>query len=124
MSYAPLSMKQGDSIAAYRIVRATSSPHTVALVTATTDVIFGVTQDNASQSNQAVPVAISGIAKVYCNDTMAAGALAMADSSGRAVPLAESTAGVYVVGVCLQTVTATGTLADFLIRPSRVNDVP
>jgi len=117
MSNAPISMKQGDSIAAYRIVRATSSPNTCALTTATTDVIIGVTLDSANSSNQAVPVGISGIQKVYMNDTAAAGALVMTDSSGRGLPAVANTAGVYVIGVCLNTVSATGTLAEVLVNP-------
>jgi hypothetical protein len=117
MSFAPVSMKQGDSIAAYRIVRHTATPHTVALCTATTDVIFGVTVDEALKSNQAVQVQVAGLAKVYCNDTLAAGALVMSDASGRAVPAVANTAGVYVLGVCLNTVSATGTIADVLLNP-------
>ncbi len=117
------SFKQADSITAHRIVRV-SAAQTVAVVSATTDIIIGVTTDDANKSNQAVPVAIGGIAKVYCNDTMAAGTLIKADASGRGVAFAESTAGVYVLGVCLDTVSATGTLADVLINPLRLNDVP
>lgn len=123
MSFAPVSFKQGDSIAAYRIVRV-SAAHTVAACSAATDIIAGVTTDNANASNQRVPVAISGIAKVYCNETMAAGTLVKTDASGRGVPLVESTAGVYVLGVLLETVSATGTLADVLVNPFRANDVP
>ena len=124
MSNAPISFKQGDSIAAYRIVRVTSTPNTVALSTATTDIVVGVTLDNASSSNQAVPVAVSGIAKVYMNETAASGVLVMTDASGRGTPFVESTAGVYTIGVLLNTVSATGTLADVLIQPRRMNDVP
>ena len=124
MSFAPVSFKQGDSIAAYRIVRHTSTPHTVALSTATTDIIVGVTADNANSSNQRVPVAVAGIAKVYMNDTAAAGALVMTDASGRGIPFVESTAGVYTLGVLLETVSATGAIADVLVQPRRINDVP
>jgi hypothetical protein len=124
MSNAPISFKQGSSISAYRIVRVTSTPNTVAACTATTDIIIGVTTDDCSNANQAVPVAVSGVAKVYMNDTAASGALVMTDASGRGVPFVESTAGVYTVGVLLNTVSATGTLAEVLIQPRRMNDVP
>jgi len=123
MSFAPISMKQGDSIAAYRIVRV-SAANTVAACSATTDIIVGVTDDEAQKSTQAVPVMVGGVGKVYCNDTMAAGVLIKTDASGRGVAFAESTAGVYVLGVCLDTVTATGTIARVLINPFRANDVP
>lgn len=120
MSNAPVSFKQGDSIAAYRIVRATSTPNTVALASATTDVLIGVTVDEATKSTQAVPVAISGIAKVYMNDTCAAGSIITTDASGRGIAATANTAGVYVLGVCLNTVSATGTLADVLLQPYQV----
>lgn len=123
MSFAPISMKQGDSISAYHIVRVSGS-HTVAACTAATDIIVGVTQDNAGLSSQAVPVAVSGVARVYCNDTMAAGTLIKTDATGKGVPFAESTAGVYVLGVCLDTVSATGTIASVIVNPFRANDVP
>lgn len=123
MSFAPISMKQGDSISAYRIVRV-SGAHTVAACSAATDIIIGVTVDEAQKSTQAVPVAMSGIARVYCNDTMAAGTLVKTDASGRGVPFVESTAGVYVLGVLLDTVSATGTIASVVVNPFRANDVP
>ena len=117
MSYAPISMKQGDSIAAYRIVRLTSAD-TVALCTAATDFPLGVTQDNANAANQRVPVAIAGIARVYCNDSIAAGGLVQSDASGRAVPAVATTAGVYAVGVLLgPKVNATGAIAEILVQP-------
>jgi hypothetical protein len=119
MSYAPISMKQGDSIAAYRIVRITSS-NTVAAASATTDALIGVTQDNAGSSNQAVPVAIAGIARVYMNDTCAAGGPVTTDSVGRGVPATANTAGVYIIGHALHAVSATGTLAEVLINPFQI----
>lgn len=124
MSYAPISFKQADSIAAYRIVRVTSSPNTVALCSATTDIIIGVTTDNAGKSSQAVPVGISGVHKVYMNETAPAGTLVMTNASGQGIPFVESTAGVYVLGTLLNTVSATGTLAEVLVNPRRHNDVP
>jgi hypothetical protein len=122
-AYEPLSFKQASSITAHRIVRV-SAVNTVAHCSATTDIIAGVTTDEATNSNQRVPVAVAGIAKVYCNETMAAGVLVQSDASGRAVPFVEGTAGVYTLGVLLETVSATGTLAQVLVQPRRMNDVP
>ncbi len=119
MSNAPISMKQGDSIAAYRIVRV-SAANTVALASATTDVLMGITQDNANSSNQAVPVAVSGIARLYCNDTISAGGLVTTDATGRGIPAVVNTAGVNVIGVCLDTVSATGTIAQILVNPYQI----
>ena len=124
MSNAPISFKQGSSISAYRIVRATATPNTVAACSATTDICIGVTADDCSNANQSVPVIVSGIAKVYMNETAAAGVLVMTNAAGQGIPFAESTAGVYTIGVLLNTVSATGTLAEVLIQPRRMNDVP
>ena len=121
MAIAPISMKQADSIAAYRIVRV-SAGDTVALCTATTDIILGVTTDNANAANQRVPVAIGGIARVYCNDSIAAGGWVMTDASGRGVPASVNTAGIYVVGVLLgPKVNATGAIAEILVKPQQLS---
>lgn len=120
MSNAPISMKQASSITAYRIVRVTATPNTVALASATTDVLIGITTDEATSANQGVPVQCSGVAKLYCNDTIASGGLVTTDASGRGVPATANTAGVNVIGVCLNTVTATGTLAEILINPYQI----
>ena len=117
MGIAQVSMKQGDSIAAYRIVRVTSAD-TVAACSAVTDVPFGVTQDNANASTQAVPVAIAGIARVYFNDSVAAGALVATDASGRAIPYVALSTGSYYVGILIgPKVNATGAIAEILVRP-------
>jgi len=123
MSFSPLSFPVADSLGAYLIVRVNTSGQ-VAACSATTDIIAGVTVDQATKSNQAVPVAVSGIAKVYCNDTISAGGLVMTNAAGQGIPFVEGTAGVYVLGVCLNDVNATGTLAEVLLRPQRLNDVP
>lgn len=116
MSYAPLSLRAAATLSAYRIVRVNSSGQAAAC-SATSDVIAGISQDETSAALQAVPVANSGIAKLYCNDTIAAGGLVMTDAQGRGIPAVANTAGVYVVGVCLNTVSATGTLAEILVNP-------
>jgi hypothetical protein len=116
MSNAPVSMKSGATISAYRLVRV-SGANVVTACSATTDVIAGIITDEASASGVHVPLVHDGIAKLYCNDTIAAGGLVMTDAQGRGVPAVATTAGVYVVGVCLNTVSATGTLAEILVNP-------
>ena len=120
MSFAPVSLKVADSIAANRIVRVNGA-NQVGLATAPADLIGGVTVDEATKSNQAVPVAVAGIAKVYCNDTITAGGAVMTDGSGRAIPAVATTSGVYALGICLNTVSATGTLAEVLINPFQLD---
>ena len=117
MSFAPVSMKVADSIAAYRIVKV-SAANTVALTDTTTSVPFGITQDNSNAANQYVPVAVAGIARVYCNDSIAAGGAFMTDATGRAVPYVAASTGNYMVGVNVgPKVNATGAIAEVLIRP-------
>lgn len=123
MSFAPVSFKAADSISAYRIVNI-SAAGTVALADTTTDGIIGVTVDEATAANQAVPVAVSGVAKVYCNETMAAGALVTTNATGMAVPATGSTTGTAVLGRVLDAVSATGTIARVLIQPFTLFDVP
>jgi hypothetical protein len=123
MSFAPISLKVGDSIAAYRIVHLNGAMQ-VALTSATTDGIIGVTTDVATNANQAVPVAVSGVALVYCNDTFTAGGLVTTNAAGQAVPATAGTAGVAVLGRMLETVSATGTIAKVLVQPSIIYEVP
>jgi hypothetical protein len=108
------------SIAAYRIVRvsSTTTGNFIALCSATSDVPFGVTQDNCNAVNQYVPVAIGGIARVYVNDSLAAGAAFCTDAVGRAVPYTTPSTGGYMVGINIgPKVNATGAIAEVLIRP-------
>lgn len=123
MSFAPVSFKAADSISAYRIVNLSASG-TVTLADTTTDGLIGVTVDEATAANQAVPVAVSGIAKVYCNETMTAGTLVTTNATGMAVPAVASTAGVAVLGRIVDEVDATGTIARVLINPFTLFDVP
>jgi hypothetical protein len=120
---APISMKVADSITAYRIVRI-SAANTVSTCSATTDGIFGVTQDNCANANQAVAVQCLGVGSVYCNDTLTAGGFVTTDASGRAVPATGSTTGTNVLGRVLETVSATGTIAKVLVNPFVLFDVP
>jgi hypothetical protein len=116
MSNAPVSMKSGATLSAYRLVRV-SGANIVTACSAGTDVIAGIITDEAAASGIHVPVAVSGVAKLYCNDTIAAGGLVMTNNLGQGIPAVATTAGVYVVGVCLNTVSATGTLAEILVNP-------
>ncbi len=119
MSFAPLSFKAAATLSAYRIVKISAS-QTVNVATAATDKLLGVTVNDNKDTSQAVPIAVAGIVKVYMNDTCAAGAFITADASGFGVPVSVNTAGVYAIGQVLQTVSATGTLADVLIQPMQL----
>jgi len=116
---APISMKVASTIAAYRIVTCTTgTASTVKVPAAATERPIGITSDSVLDTSSAIPVAFSGIQKLYFNDTVTSGALVASDSSGRGVPHVDTTAGSYVVGVLIgATVAATGTIADVLIGP-------
>ena len=116
-SFEPVSMKQGDSIAAYRIVRA-SSADTVAVCTATTDLPFGVTTDNSNSTVHGVPVQVKGICRVQFNDSVVAGGLVATDAVGRGIPYVALSTGNYSVGVLIgPKVNATGAIAQILLQP-------
>ena len=116
---APISMKVQTTLAANRIVAlVTGTANTVKYPAAASEVAIGVTADTVLDTTGSIPVYIGGIAKIYFNDTCAAGGLVAADSSGRAVPHVNVTAGSYVIGSLIgPTVAATGTIAEVLIQP-------
>ena len=120
MGYMPQSYKVQATLAAYRIVTAlTGTANTVKYPAAVSEFPLGVTLDTVLDTTAAIPVAAPGqIAKVYFNDTCQSGAFVASDSSGRAVPHVNVTAGSYVVGVLVgPTVALTGTIADVFIMP-------
>lgn len=116
---APISFKVAATLPAYRIVvMSTATANTVKLSAAVTELPVGVTTDTVLDTNQAIPVAIAGIAKVYFNDSCASGGLVEADSSGRGVAHTALSTGSYVIGTLIgPKVEDTGTIADVLINP-------
>jgi hypothetical protein len=111
------SFKVGATLAAQRIV-AISAADTVGYPAAATTQPIGVTRDTVKDTNQAIPVQVIGRAKVFFNDTCAAGGLVAADASGRAVPHVDTTAGSYVIGRLVgPAVSATGTIGEILVMP-------
>ena len=116
---APISMKVQTTLSAYRVVTMlTGTANTVKLPAAVSELPVGITVDTVLDTTGAIPVAFSGIQKLYFNDTVTSGAYVAADSSGRGVPHVNVTAGSFVIGVLVgATVAATGTIADVLINP-------
>lgn len=115
----PISMKVNATIAAYRIVTAlTGTAHTVKVPASASELPIGITCDTVLDTSVAIPVAISGIQKLYFNDTVASGAYVASNNAGQGVPHANVTAGSYVVGILIgPAVAATATIADVLINP-------
>jgi len=115
------SFKVATTLSAYRGVYV-SAAHTVAYVNAATSLPVGITIDDVKDTNQGIPVAVSGaITKLYFNDTVAAGGLVAIDSSGRGIPFAAaatSTTQNHYVGVLIgAAVAATGTIAQVMVQP-------
>ena len=113
------SFKVQSTLAAYRIVTSvTGTANTVKVPASATERCFGVTVDTVLDTINAIPVAVSGIAKVYFNDTVTSGNLVASNNAGQGVPHVDTTAGSYVIGILVgPTVAATGTIADVLIQP-------
>lgn len=119
MAHDPISFKAGTTIPAYRIVQMnTATANTVIVAAAATNVLIGVTANTVLETGLAIPVIVSGIAKVYFNDSCVSGALVTADSSGRGIQHASASAGSYVIGTLIGAkVEDTGTIAEVLVNP-------
>lgn len=113
---APISMKVATTLAANRIVYV-SAAHTVAYPANATTKCVGVTANTVVETTQAIPVSIAGEAYLEFNDSIAAGALVASNNAGQGVPHVDTTAGSYVIGVALEAVQSTGTVAKILINP-------
>lgn len=121
-----LPFKVASTLSAYRIVTlSTSTANQVKYPASDLRPYIGITKDTVLDTNQAIPVQIAGIAKLYFNDTCGTGQIVGSDSSGRGIALgafaATSTAATLTsayIGVLIgPTVAATGTIADVLIMP-------
>lgn len=123
----PLSFKVLTTLAAYRVVSAVSgTANTVQYPEANTKLPLGITVDTVKDTVGSIPIAGPGnIAKLYFNDTVGAGQLVAADSSGRGVPFvlgAATTTAMTIqsayIGILVgPAVAATATIADVLILP-------
>lgn len=125
MSAQPESFKVADTIASYRGVMIGTADSVLVRDTVTT-IPIGVTkneQKNAGGGN--VPVALAGsLAKLFFNDTAAAGAVVGLDSSGRGITFAAVTTASYAIGILSgPAVLATGTIAEIIVMPHS-NTIP
>lgn len=112
-----ISLKVLTTLLAQRIVALSTTPHTAIYPAAVTSPQIGITCDTVLDTTGAIPVRVSGIQKVYMNDTCAAGDLIAGDSSGFGKKHVDTTAGSYVVGKALEASAATGTVIQVLIQP-------
>lgn len=97
-----------------------SAANTVAYPSANTDLPIGITNDDVTDTNQAISVVTGGITKLLFNDTVTAGAKVALDTSGRGVPATASETSTYVGVLVGETVAATGTIANVLVQPGLV----
>lgn len=116
---ASVSFKASTTISAYRIVTMlTATADTVKVPASASEVAIGITQDTVLETGTAIPVAVSGISKLYFNDSVGSGKFVASNNAGQGVPHVDVTAGSYVIGVLVgPTVNTTGTIADVLIQP-------
>lgn len=116
------------TLLAQRIVSmATDAEWTVEYPAAGGDLPVGITVDTVKDTTQSIPVAGPGeFAKCFFNDTVTAGGLVGSDSAGRGIPIADvqTTTGFTVlaayVGISLEDVDATATIAQVYIMPGFV----
>lgn len=119
------SFKVASTLAAQRIVAGVSgSAGVVGYPEDARRLFVGVTIDDVDDTNQAIPVQVNGIAKVYFNDTCAAWGLVSSDASGRGIPFTPAntssslTLATGVIGLLVDSaVSATGTVAQVLVNP-------
>jgi hypothetical protein len=112
-----ITLKVLTTLLAQRIVALSTAPHTAIYPAALTSPMVGITLDTVLDTTGSLPVRVSGIAKVYMNDTCAAGDLIAGDSSGFGKKHVDSTAGSYVIGQALEASAATATVIQVLIQP-------
>lgn len=115
------------TLAAYRIVSlVTGTAFTVEFPDTVTALPVGVTKDTVKDTTGSIPVRCAGErAKLFFNDTLAAGELVSPDTSGRGVPFAmgAATTTALTINTCYigpligPTVALTGTLAEVLVMP-------
>lgn len=115
----PISMKVNATISAYRIVTAlTGTAQTVKVPASASELPIGITADTVLDTTGSIPVAFSGIQKLYFNDTVTSGAYVASNNAGQGVPHVNVTAGSFVIGILVgPSVAATGTIANVLINP-------
>ncbi|MEA3533719.1 hypothetical protein [Rhizobium sp. CC-YZS058] len=104
-----------------RLVKYTANDGEVALATASTDIIAGVTDyPNGASNGQRIDVVLDGPADIEAGGVMTPGAAITADGTGRAVAAAPG-AGVnaFVAGRTLVN-TAAGDIAKAIINPTRI----
>lgn len=113
------SFKVAATLAAYRAVYLNGTANQVGYPTNTLSAPIGITTDTVLDTTQNIPVQLDGIARLFFNDSVAAGGLVAVDSSGRGVPFFGVTAAAsYVLGRLIGSkVETTGTVADVIVNP-------
>jgi len=119
------SFSVSSTLTTQRIVACVSgTANTVQYPEAATNLPIGVTIDDVLDTTSSIPVKVTGIAKVFFNDTVTSGQRVAADTSGRGVPFTSpntttsATVTAAYVGILIgASVSATGTIAEVLIQP-------
>jgi hypothetical protein len=120
------SFKVADSLSAQRVVTlTTATANTVRAPSVQTGNPFiGITIDDEQNTNGAIAVKLSGIAKLVFNDTVTCGAIVGADTSGKGIPFVSSTGTSWYIGTLIDAdVAATSVVARVLINPGCVEKI-
>lgn len=105
------------AIAAYRLVKPGSAPHTLAQAAAATDALIGVMESVSPLDGERCDAIRCGIARVKFGGSVAAGDAITSDASGKgikAVPAAGS--NMRIIGFA-EVAAVAGDVADVLIAP-------
>ena len=114
------SFKVASTLTTQRGVYLNGTANTVAYPNTTSALPVGITNDDVTDTNQAISVVTGGITKLYFNDTVTSGTKVSLDSSGRGVPYSEgsTTSDEAYVGILVgESVAATGTIANVMVQP-------
>ena len=126
-----ISFKSLDaSIPAYRVVFLATN-NTVDLAETSTALGFGISADSVSNTGQAIPVILNGIAKAECGASVSAGSLlTWQTATGMVVESAVngftmSTTGLYAktIGIALEKGVGTNAVISILVQPNFISKI-
>jgi len=117
MSHQDYSFKAATTLSAYRAVYI-SAEDTVAHANSAGALVIGVTIDVNQDTTTGVPVRVAGVADLFFNQTISAGAEVGVDTAGRGVVLSDTITS-RSIGYAMEAVDATGTIAKIVIHPGK-----
>jgi len=93
-----------------------NATRSVAVTSASTDVVHGILQ-NDPKAGQAAQVVYNGVSKAMAGASFSAGVRLMSDTLGRVITAGATTTN-SVLGVAIESATATGQIVTILVSPA------